>query len=102
MPVADLADVSRRDGVYAAVLAALEDEVNRLTGLRFPVATRFAANVDAMRAGQAVDVSAGYVPASARPRLEPGNPMLQATIRPDDTVTFSQQTAVGWLGEAGL
>jgi hypothetical protein len=76
--------------------------VAHLQHLKFPVPQRLLANVDAMRAGQPVEVSASYVPKSARPRLETGRPMLQATVRPNDTVTFSQQSAADWLAEAGL
>ena len=78
MPVADVADADRSTSVYTAVLTALEDEVKLLAGLKFPVPERLLANVDAMCAGQPLEVSASYVPKEARPLLETGRPMLQA------------------------
>lgn len=84
------------------MLAALEDEVKLLTGLGFPVPELLLANVDAVRVGQPVDVRASYAPEGARPRLEAGWLMLQATVRSDDTMTFSQQTAADWLVQSRL
>lgn len=102
MPVADVADADRSTSVYTAVLTALEDEVKLLAGLKFPVPERLLANVDAMCAGQPLEVSASYVPKEARPLLETGRPMLQATVRADDRMTFRPQTAADWLAESGL
>jgi hypothetical protein len=112
MPVADDGAGAQHAGVYAAVLAAVESDARshaeRVAGWSVDPAEHpyeMQSVLDALRAGESVDVPAWAVPRRVRPerctdRVEAT--WYRAVVHPDDRVTLEPDDGSRWLEVNGL
>jgi hypothetical protein len=98
MPVVDNTSTSSpHSGVYAAVRAAVDEDIER----RHQPHPALEHAREMMRERQTVDVPAYLLPKWVRPVLKAGHSMLMATVTSDDRVTVRAQRVdeiLPWLG----
>jgi hypothetical protein len=100
MPVVD--DSRPVVGLYAAVIAAHEQELETYAANKVPAPPILFERLEAMRRGEPVDVPAYFLPQAVRPRRAAGGMGLRAVVTADDAVTLRDETVRDWLDEEGL
>ncbi|MGV0718547.1 hypothetical protein ABQE93_24385 [Mycolicibacterium sp. XJ662] len=99
MPIVDDAAAGKsHKGVYAALMPAVQAEIQRRPGGAPPYWHDLLA---ALRAGEPVEVPGWLLRKSTTPPTHAGYNM-RAAVSPDDRVTWHEATAADWLEEHGL
>jgi hypothetical protein len=102
VPIVDSGAIRPQRGAYAAVRAAIQDDLGIYRQSRVQCPPVLEEWLAAMSEGREVAVPAHYLPKSARPPLEAGRPMPTAVVSADDRVTFRAETGAELLARLGL